>query len=281
MKITISGVSAIGFHGVLAEERRDGQLFVVDVTLSVPAPIGDALPDTVDYSAVATVIASFITGEPVKLIETLAGRIADALLAQWPAIRRVTVTVHKPQAPVDAEFSDICCSVTRRRDNGPASDFVLSFGANLGDAQTTLRLAVETLSLVPEITVSAVSDVYRTAPVEVQDDQPDYFNLVVTGQTTLNPFAMLRRLAAIEAHFGRVRPYPHAPRTLDIDLIAMGNSALRTDALVLPHPRAHERGFVLVPWAQIAPEATLPEGRVADLAALFADDTVRRIGPLA
>jgi len=281
MKITITGVGAIGFHGVLAHERRDGQLFVVDVTLHVPAPIGDALPDTVDYSAVATVITALITGEPVKLIETLAARIADALLKQWPAIRRATVTVHKPQAPVDAEFDDIRCTVTRRRDNGPSSDFVLSLGANLGDAQTTLRLAVDALSLVPEITVNAVSDVYHTAPVEVPNAQPDYSNLVVTGQTTLDPFALLRRLAAIEAHFGRVRPYPHAPRTLDIDLIAMGNFVVHTDTLLLPHPRAHERGFVLVPWAQIAPDATLPEGRVADLAGPFDAAAVRRIGPLA
>ena len=281
MKITLTGISAVGFHGVLEEERQSGQSFIVDVTLSVAPPIADALSATIDYSGVATAITSLITGEPVQLIETLAGHIAEALLAGWPGIRRVTVTVHKPQAPIAAEFEDICATVSRRAPSGPATPFVLSLGANLGDAQTTLRLAIDSLRFVPQIAVNSVSDVYRTTPVDVgEDDQPDYFNLVVIGQTTLDPFALLRRTAAIETHFGRVRPYPHAPRSLDIDLIDMGNTTVQTDSLVLPHPRAAERGFVLVPWAQIAPDAMLATSRVSDLAARFDDSSVLRIGPL-
>jgi len=281
MKISLTGVSATGFHGVLDAERRDGQLFVADVTLRVPVPVGDDIGDTIDYAAVAALVASLIAGEPCKLIETLAARIADAVLSRWPVVRRVTVTVHKPDAPVAVAFSDISCTLSRRRSGGSPVQFVLSFGSNIGDAQTILAQAVDVLKHEPEIAVSAVSDVYRTAPVEVPDDtQPDYFNLVVTGQTTLDPFALLRATAAIEAHFGRTRPYHHAPRTLDIDLIDVGNAVISSNTLVLPHPRAFARGFVLVPWAQIAPNDTLPNGRVGDLASVFDGSAICRIGPL-
>lgn len=276
MKIALTGITATGYHGVLPAERRDGQPFIVDVTLHVPSPNTDQLDATVDYSQVAKLVVTHIAGEPVALIETLCHGIATAVLAGWPAVRRVTVTVHKPLAPVPVEFADICCTVTLRRRTG----FVLSLGANLGDKMAALRGCVEALRATPRIAVKAVSDVYKTTPVEVDGDQPDYLNLVVRGTTALSPQALLRRASAIETDFGRQRPSPHAPRTLDIDLIDVGGAHIDTPNLVLPHPRAAERAFVLVPWAQIAPDDRLPQGRVGDLAARFTDVGVTRIGAL-
>ena len=115
-RIVLRGVRAWGRHGVLAEERRAGQEFVVDVSLELAdlprAARTDDLRHTVDYAAVATAIVALIEGEPVDLIETLASRIAEACLA-FDLVRAVTVTVHKPQAPIPVPFADVAVQLTR------------------------------------------------------------------------------------------------------------------------------------------------------------------------
>lgn len=114
--ITITGVRAIGHHGVFDFEKRDGQEFIADVILFLdlqPASKSDALEDTVDYSGISTLIKSEIEGEAVDLIERLAGRIADRVKSEYSTVSLVAVTVHKPHAPVKEEFTDISVTVTR------------------------------------------------------------------------------------------------------------------------------------------------------------------------
>lgn len=108
--IRLTGLEIFGYHGVLDFERRDGQPFVIDVTLEVEMPESDDISQTVDYSVVANQVAELVQNEPVDLIETLSMRIADHL-AQDPRILRVAVTVHKPQAPIALEFSDVSVTV--------------------------------------------------------------------------------------------------------------------------------------------------------------------------
>lgn len=113
--ITLSGLTARGHHGVLPEERRDGQPFVVDVELELPLDsASDDLGRTVNYAEVADAVVEEIGGPPCNLIETLAGRIADRCL-QFPAVHHVRVIVHKPQAPVPHEFRDISVAIRRSR----------------------------------------------------------------------------------------------------------------------------------------------------------------------
>ncbi|MDO5068228.1 MAG: dihydroneopterin aldolase [Propionibacteriaceae bacterium] len=113
--IAITGLSAVGFHGVFPEERRDGQRFVVDVELGLDVDTrSDDLAGTVNYAEIADAVCAEIAGEPCQLIETLAGRIAERCLAA-PLVQQVTVTVHKPQAPVPHDFTDISVTITRRR----------------------------------------------------------------------------------------------------------------------------------------------------------------------
>lgn len=114
-EITLTGLRVFGRHGVYEDERRVGQHFIVDATLSVDTSVAaatDDVADTVHYGEAAEQIAAIVAGEPVNLIETLAQRIADALLG-YPGVHRVAVTVHKPGAPIDLEFADV--SVTIRR----------------------------------------------------------------------------------------------------------------------------------------------------------------------
>lgn len=113
--ITLTGVRARGFHGVFERERREGQEFVVDAALVVRRPgTADDLSTTVDYGGLASAIVADIERDPVDLIETLAGRLADTCLAAGP-VEQVTLTVHKPSAPIPVPFADVTVTVTRRK----------------------------------------------------------------------------------------------------------------------------------------------------------------------
>lgn len=118
-RISLIGLRAFGRHGVLDHERRDGQEFVVDAVLWLdtrPAAAADDLALTVDYGAVAVRLAAIVSGEPVALIETLAGRLAAACLSAGQAVREVEITVHKPQAPVPVPFRDVTVTIRRGRE---------------------------------------------------------------------------------------------------------------------------------------------------------------------
>lgn len=281
MRIEIKGLRATGFHGVRDYERRDGQEFVINVALVRPAPSADALPVTVDYSRIATTVVDAIQGQPVDLIETLADQIANQLLRDRPSLRSVRIRVHKPNAPLKVPFDDVICQVKLRRHICPATEFVLSLGTNLGDLDDNLHQGLNALAATPGIDLTDCSSIYRTTPVEVGDEpQPDYHNLVVTGLTTLEPHELLRQTAAIEQRLGRTRPYPHAPRVIDIDIIAVGDAVINDSELTLPHPRAWQREFVLIPWIEIAPQARLPQGQLADLVAPSEAETVSQLSPM-
>lgn len=111
-RITITGVSGFGHHGVLAEERATGQTFVVDIEYGINAPTDDDLADTVDYAAVAQIAHDAIVGPPCDLIESLAHTIADRVMT-LPGVVDVAVTVHKPQAPIPVPFTDVSITVRR------------------------------------------------------------------------------------------------------------------------------------------------------------------------
>jgi len=128
-------------------------------------------------------------------------------------------------------------------------------GANLGDAVSTVRAALQALDTLPDTLRVASSSLYRSAPVEAAG--PDFINAVAELQTTLPPLELLHRLQAIEHAFGRVRSVRNAPRTLDLDLLSCGDLVLHSDELTLPHPRAHLRAFVLLPLAEIDPMLSL------------------------
>lgn len=130
-EITLTGLRATGHHGVYAEERRDGQEFVVDLTLSVStadAAASDDVADTVHYGELAERVAAVVTGEPVNLLERLAQRIADVVLAD-ERVRVVAVTVHKPSAPIAVPFDDVSVTIRRSRPAARPAGFGLGTGA--------------------------------------------------------------------------------------------------------------------------------------------------------
>ncbi|MEG8276676.1 2-amino-4-hydroxy-6-hydroxymethyldihydropteridine diphosphokinase [Streptomyces sp. AHA2] len=144
---------------------------------------------------------------------------------------------------------------------------VVALGSNLGNRLETLQGAVDALEDTPGVRVKAVSPVYETEPWGVEPgSQPAYFNAVVVLKTTLPPSSLLERAQAVEEAFHRVRDERWGPRTLDVDIVSYADVVSDDPRLTLPHPRAHERAFVLAPWHDLDPEAQLPgHGPVAGL----------------
>ncbi|MGV9241314.1 2-amino-4-hydroxy-6-hydroxymethyldihydropteridine diphosphokinase [Streptomyces nigra] len=144
---------------------------------------------------------------------------------------------------------------------------VLSLGSNLGNRLETLQGAVDALADTPGLRIKGVSPVYETEPWGVDPgSQPSYFNAVVVLKTTLPPSSLLERAHAVEEAFHRVRDERWGARTLDVDIVAYADVVSDDPVLTLPHPRAHERAFVLAPWYDLDPGAQLPgRGAVADL----------------
>lgn len=144
---------------------------------------------------------------------------------------------------------------------------VLALGSNLGERPANLQGGIEALFGRPGLDFLAVSPVYQTAPVG-GPEQPDYLNAVVTARTSLPARDILDRAHDAEQSLHRVRREHWGPRTLDVDLIVVGDEVSDDPALTLPHPRAHQRAFVLAPWHDIEPDAGIPgRGRIASLLA--------------
>jgi 2-amino-4-hydroxy-6-hydroxymethyldihydropteridine diphosphokinase len=152
---------------------------------------------------------------------------------------------------------------------------VISIGSNLGNRLETLQGAIDALEDTPGVRIKAVSPVYETEPWGVEPgSQPSYFNAVVVLKTTLPPSSLLERAHAVEEAFHRVRDERWGARTLDVDIVAYADVVSDDPSLTLPHPRAHERAFVLAPWHDVEPGAQVPgRGAVAELL-----DTVSRDG---
>lgn len=154
----------------------------------------------------------------------------------------------------------------------------IAFGANLGDPRAAFALARQRLAALPDTRVAAQSSLYRTAPVGVSDDHPDYVNAVIALETTLTARALLEALFVIEHEGGRKRNAQLAPRTMDLDLLLYGDAVIAEPGLIVPHPRMHLRAFVLHPLAEIAPQAIIPGvGAVGDLLKSVADQTIARL----
>ncbi|MFJ8350404.1 2-amino-4-hydroxy-6-hydroxymethyldihydropteridine diphosphokinase [Streptomyces sp. NPDC094153] len=176
------------------------------------------------------------------------------------------------KGPTDPTVQPVPASVVEKVDAADTTlqnpkRAVISIGSNLGNRLETLQGAVDALEDTPGVRVKAVSPVYETEPWGVEPgSQPSYFNAVVVLKTTLPPSSLLERAHAVEEAFSRVRDERWGPRTLDVDIVAYAERVSDDPVLTLPHPRAHERAFVLAPWYDVDPDAQLPgRGAVADL----------------
>lgn len=304
--ITLTGVKALGTHGVLDFEHTDPQPFVVDAVMYVDlsdASRSDDLADTVSYAQIADRIVSVIQGEHCDLIEKLASRIADSILLSW-RVKKTIVTVHKPKAPIDADFDDVSVTIERKQkdfeespqpteaslytaqmrenslndakplekrtpDDAHIHTAVVALGGNMGDVPQTLRAAIVAMDAIPGNQITGISALYRTKPWGVAaQDVPDFTNAVVELTTAMEAEQLLNALMMIEAAHGRTREVHWDSRPLDLDIIDFDGQVSRNPKLTLPHPRAWQRAFVLKPWLDINPNAELVGAHGGSVSAL-------------
>jgi 2-amino-4-hydroxy-6-hydroxymethyldihydropteridine diphosphokinase len=160
----------------------------------------------------------------------------------------------------------------------PLRRAALALGSNLGDRLDYLQAAVDALTESSEIVPVGISSVYETEPIGGPAEQPAFLNAVLVVDTTLSPRSLMERCQAAESAFGRTREVPKGPRTLDVDVLAVGDKTVADDDLKVPHPRLAERAFVLVPWAEVDPEFEVPGlGSVAALRDAVGEKGVTRV----
>lgn len=261
VSIHIRGLEVFGYHGVHEEERRLGQRFVVDVDLDLlacPGVASDALDGTVDYAALTAAVADIVAGPPSRLIEHLAGRIADLAL-DHPLADRVTVGIDKPQVALPHQVRATGVRLQRRR----LHTYWIGLGGNLGDRLAALQAMLDATAA-RGVLVDAVSPVYETAP-QLVTEQPDFLNAAVRVRSTLAPWRMLALLKRLERRLGRTTGGPRfGPRPIDADILLWDGGAWVDDRLSIPHPRLAVRRFALVPLLAIHPDAALPDGTRID-----------------
>ncbi len=262
--ITVKGLKVTACHGVLPQEKTNPQLFVLDIQIdcdAYSAALADDVSLTVDYAKVSRVAVDFCKDNTFNLIETLAQRTAFTLAEKFPQISAVTVTVHKPQAPVGLPFSDICVSARVERNK-----VVLSLGSNLGDGKAILDGAIKDLAAVEGVKVLKVSDYIISEPYGGVADKP-FLNCAALIECLLPPRALLNKIHEIEKAHGRTREKRWGNRTLDMDIVFFGDKIIAEEGLSVPHPDYLNRDFVIAPVKQIVPDFVCPvtRRRMSDL----------------
>lgn len=270
-RIELRALRVSGHHGALPGEQDEPQPFEIDLDVEADlaaAGASDGLHDTVDYGDLVQRAAAVVSGERWQLLERIAARVADEVLAADERIATVTVVVRKLRPPV-SDLGSAGVRISRRRARVSRRRAFIGLGANLGDREDALRRAVAAL---PDVV--AVSALYETEPVGGPSGQPSYLNAVVELATERSPRELLALAQRIEGEAGRVRGERHGPRTLDVDVLWVDGVTVNEPDLVVPHPRMFERRFVLAPLADVAPDL-VPDGWEEG-----AEGKVQRIGRL-
>lgn len=262
--IEIKGLRQDACHGVLESEKVTPQPFVFDIYLDFDgyaAAQSDDIAQTVNYSEVCRLVTDFCKDNSFNLIEKLSYGAAYLIMEKFQNIKRATVTVHKPQAPIPLTFGDVSATATVERNT-----VVLSLGSSVGDREATLRGAIAALAATDGITVEKVSDFISTAPYGGVACNT-FLNCALTARCLLPPKALLDKIHETEAAFGRERKKRWDDRTLDIDIIFFGDKIITDSGLCIPHPDYFNRDFVLQPLKQIAPDFVCPllHKRISDL----------------
>ena len=258
-KITLKNLELFGYHGYYAEENRLGQRF--KITLEALCDLGTAgksgeLDDSVNYVDIYDTLKEVFHGKAYKLLEELSQDIAEACLQRFPIIREITLEIMKPEIAVPVTCDYFSITRTYKREELA----YVALGSNLGDREGYLESALRQLRYHPEIDVRRESRIYETVPVGYAD-QDHFLNMVAEISTSLTPMELLAYCNHIERNLLRRRDVRWGPRTIDLDILMMGDHRSEDPVLTLPHPRMTERGFVLMPLKDLLGDTHLLEGQ--------------------
>lgn len=248
--ILIENLTLFANHGVLPEENRLGQKFVLSGRLYMDlseAGETDDINKTVNYAELCAMITEYTRAHTCRLIESAVSQIADEILIRYPLIKKAELILRKPWAPIGLPIDCAGVSVTRERHTA-----YVALGSNMGDKRAYLDAAVKKLGSDKRNRVVRVSDYIETEPYGGVE-QDSFLNGVLELETLYSPTQLLRILNEIEAQAHRERKIHWGPRTLDLDIILYDDIVMQTERLTIPHIDMCNRDFVLRPMAQLAP----------------------------
>lgn len=249
-KIEIRDLEIFANHGVFPEETALGQKFVVSAVMYTetrPAGLTDDLSASINYGEVSHMITDFLQKNTYKLLEAAVENLAELLLLSLPLLKKITLRIEKPWAPVGLPLKTVAVEITR----GWHTAYI-AFGSNMGDKKKYLDNAIQGLRDMKEIVVEKVSEYLVTEPYgDVEQDE--FLNGALRVRTLLSPEELLDRLHVLEQAADRKRIIHWGPRTLDLDIIFYDDLICEEDDLCIPHIEMHKRSFVLKPLEEIAP----------------------------
>jgi dihydroneopterin aldolase/2-amino-4-hydroxy-6-hydroxymethyldihydropteridine diphosphokinase len=247
-QINVQGIEFFAYHGVLDSEKQQGQFFRVDCTFSFDtSTCHDDLTRTINYGDLAQDVVQFSQKNRYNLIETLANELAQHLLLQYQCMEEITITIHKPHAPIPVHFTNVTTTVTR----GWKTCY-LGIGSNLGNRKENLDLVRLEIAKENRMIELAASSYIETEPYGVTD-QPRFLNAAIKVKTIFTPSQLLMFCHKVEHLAGRVKTRHWGERTLDVDILLYSNEVIFTSELKIPHPELHLRSFVLKPLCEIEP----------------------------
>lgn len=254
-KIYVKDLEVYAFHGVNKQEKEMGQRFLISLELSLDlreAGISDDLTKTVNYGELSLAVEEEFKKESYDLIEKSAEKLAEFILLNYSIVKSVKVLIKKPWAPIGKPLDYAAVEVERFWHTG-----YIGMGANIGDKQENLKLAIDLINQSRFTRVTRISEFYETKPVGYVE-QDNFMNCAVEVKTLLSPSELVRFLLNIEKELKRERVVRWGPRTIDLDVLLYDDIITSLEEIIIPHPRMHERMFVLKPLSDIAPYVLHP-----------------------
>jgi len=248
-KIHIKDLEVYAFHGVNKEEKNMGQRFLISLELSIDlraAGLSDDLTKTVNYAELCINIEKEFTKKKFDLIEAAVEALAQYILLNYASVNSVKILLKKPWAPIGKPIDYVAVEIERGWHK-----VYIALGTNMGNKEENIKETLKKLNS-EDYKVLKVSNMYITKPVGYTN-QDDFLNCCAELKTLLTPNELINLLLTIEQDLKRVRTIKWGPRTIDLDVLLYDNIITSSEEIIIPHPRMHERLFVLKPLSDIAP----------------------------
>ena len=262
-EIRIENLKVFANHGVLQSEKKEGQFFYINAVIEIPlgkAGRTDALNDTVSYAELCEVMVKEMQAKSYDLIEAAAMHLIVHILSEYKMIKRITLELRKPDAPINASFDSVSVKMSRARHKvyiayGSSMSYEKD-GKVLGSPEI-IEDALKMLSDDPEIEIVKKSEDIVTEPYGGVAKNK-FYNGIICAETFYEPEELLECLHSVEKSFGRTRDVHWGDRTLDLDIVYYDHEVIETDRLSIPHADMQNRDFVLEPLNELAPDMVHP-----------------------
>ena len=262
-EIRIENLKIFANHGVLQSEKKEGQFFYINAVIEIPlgkAGRTDALNDTVSYAELCEVMVKEMQAKSYDLIEAAAMHLIVHILSEYKMIKRITLELRKPDAPIDASFDSVSVRISRARHKvyiAYGSSMSYEKNGKVTESPEIIEGALKMLSDDPEIEIVKKSEDIVTEPYGGVAKNK-FYNGIICAETFYEPEELLDRLHSVEKSYGRTRDVHWGDRTLDLDIVYYDHEVIETDRLSIPHADMQNRDFVLEPLNELAPDMVHP-----------------------